>query len=146
MTTPNRLHRHMAQMVALEASIEKTLAQLSKRASDHPDVAALVRGFHEMSGAQRQTLNARLHAVAGNIAIPDRAVAEFDGGDSGYPVSTALRHASLILNQAIFGYAMLRTIALRFRDSPVAGEGNSGQGTSIRRSHRTRGPPRFRRA
>ena len=56
-----------------------------------------------MSGAQRQTLNARLHAVAGNIAIPDGAVAELDGGGSGYPVSTALRHASLILNQAIFG-------------------------------------------
>ncbi len=41
-----------------------------------------------MSGAQRLTLEARLHAVAGDIAIPDRAVAEFDGGGSGYPVST----------------------------------------------------------
>ena len=123
---PNRLHRHMAEMSALEASIEKTLDQLSKQASDHPDVAALVRSFHEMSGAQRQTLEARLHAVAGNIAIPGKAVAEFDGGDSAYPVSTALRHASAALNQAIFGYAMLRSIALRFRDSPVAGEGNTG--------------------
>ncbi len=122
----NRLHRHMAQMVALEASIETTLDQLSKRASDHPDVAALVRSFHEMSVAQRQTLEARLHAVAGNIAIPDRAVTEFDGGGGGYPVSTALRHASVALNQAIFGYAMLRTIALRFRDSPMIGEGNTG--------------------
>ena len=126
MTTPNRLHRHMAQMVALEASIEKTLAQLSKRASNHPDVAALVRRFHEMSGAQRQTLNARLQAIAGNIAIPDGAVVEFEGGGSGYPVSTALRHAFSILNQGIFGYAMLRTIALRFRDSHIAGEGNTG--------------------
>ena len=126
MTTPNRLHRHMAQMVALEASIGKTLAQLSKRASDHPDVVALVRSFHEMSGSQRRTLNARLLAVAGDIAIPDGVVVEFDGGDSGYPVSTALRHASLILNQAIFDYAMLRTIALRFRDSHIAGERNTG--------------------
>ncbi len=126
MTTPSRLHRHMAQMVALEASIEKTLDQLSKQASNHPDVAALVRGFHEMSGAQRQILEARLHAVAGDIAIPDRAVAEFDGGGSGYPVSSALRHASAALNQAIFGYAMLRTIALRFRDGPMIGEGNTG--------------------
>jgi len=127
MTTPSRLHHHMAQMVALEACIEKTLDQLSKQASDHPDVAALVRSFHEMSATQRQTLEARLHAVAGNIAIPDRAVSEFDGGGSGYPVSTALRHAFVALNQAIFGYAMLRTIALRFRDSPVAGEeGNTG--------------------
>ncbi len=60
MTTPSRLHRHKAQMAALEASIEKTLDKLSKQASDHPDVAALVRSFHEMSGAQRETLEARL--------------------------------------------------------------------------------------
>lgn len=126
MTTPSRLHRHMARMVALEASIEKTLDQLSKQASDHPDVAALVRSFHEMSEAQRQTLEARLQAVAGDIAIPDRSVAEFDGGGGGYPVSSALRQASTALNQAIFGYAMLRTIALRFRDSPMIGEGNTG--------------------
>jgi len=126
MTTPNRLHHHMAQMVALEASIEKTLDELSKQASDHPDVAALVWSFHEMSGAQRQTLGARLQAVAGDIAIPDRSVAELGGGGGSYPVSSALRQASTALNQAIFGYAMLRTIALRFRDSPVAGEGNTG--------------------
>ena len=122
----HRLHQHMAQMVALEASIEKTLDQLSQQASDHPEVAALVRRIHEMSGAQRQTLEARLHAVAGDIAIPDLSVAEFDGGGVGYPVSSAFRQASTALNEAIFGYAMLRTIALRFRDSPVAGEGNTG--------------------
>jgi len=116
----------MAQIVALEASIEETLTQLSQRASDHPDVAALLRSFCEMSAAQRRTLDARLHAVGGDIAIPDGAEAEFDGGDNGYPVSTALRLAFLILNQAIFDYAMLRTIALRFRDSYVAGEGNTG--------------------
>ena len=126
MTEPNRLHRHMAQMVALEASIEKTLNRLSRQASGNPDVATLVMGFHKMSGAQRQTLEARLQAVAGDIAIPDRSVAEFDDGGGGYPVSSALWQASTALNQAIIGYAMLRTIALRFRDSPVAGEGNTG--------------------
>ena len=51
MSIPNRLHRHMAQIVALEASIEETLTQLSQRASDHPDVAALLRSFCEMSAA-----------------------------------------------------------------------------------------------
>ncbi len=126
MTKPSRLHRHMAQMVALEAGIETTLDRLSNQTSDHPDVAALVRSFHEMSGAQQRTLEARLQAVAGDIAIPDRSVAEFDGGGGGYPVSSALRQASTALNQAILGYAMLRTIALRFRDSPMIGEGNTG--------------------
>ena len=103
MTPPNRLHRHMAQMVALEASIEKTMDQLSKQASDHPDVAALVRSFHELSGVQRQTLEARLHAVAGDMALPERTVAEFESGGSDCPVSTALQHASAALNQAIIG-------------------------------------------
>ncbi len=126
MTSPNRLHRHMAQMVALEAGIETTLDRLSNQTSDHPDVAALVRSFHEMSAAQRQALEVRLQAVAGDVAIPDRSVAKLDAGGGGYPVSSALRQASTALNQAIFGYAMLRTIALRFRDSPMIGEGNTG--------------------
>ena len=37
MTTPNRLHHHMAEMVALEVSIGRTLDQLSKQAAGHPD-------------------------------------------------------------------------------------------------------------
>ena len=130
MTAPSRLHRHLSKMVALEASLEKTLDQLSKQASDHPEVAALVRRFHEMSGAQRQTLETRLQAIAGDIAIPDRSVTDFDGGDGAYPVSSALQHASAALNQAIIGYAMLRTIALRFRDSSLIGEGNTGDITA----------------
>jgi hypothetical protein len=126
MTTPNKLHHHMVEMVALEVSAGRTLDQLSKQASDRPDVAALVGGFHEISGAHRKTLEARLRVVAGDIAIPDRVVAEFDNGGGGYPVSSALWQASTALNQAIIGYAMLRTIALRFRDSPMIGEGNTG--------------------
>jgi len=126
MNAPNRLHRHMAQMVALEASIETTLDQLSKQASDHPDVAALVGDFRELSGAHRETLEARFNAVAGDTPLPDKIVAEFDGGGGNDPVSSALEHASVALNQAIIGYAMLRTIALRFRDSSLIGEGNTG--------------------
>jgi len=116
----------MSMMVALESSLAKTLDQLSKQASGHPEAAALVRSFHEISGAQRQTLETRLQAVAGDIAIPDRSVTDFDGVGGAYPVSSALQHASAALNQAIIGYAMLRTIALRFRDSSLIGEGNTG--------------------
>ena len=126
MPAPRRLHRHMAKLVVLEANLETTLDRLSKQVFDHPDVAALIRSFQEVSGAQRQTLEARLQAIAGDMALPDGAVAEFDGGGSAYPVSTALQHASAALNQAIIGYAMLRTIALRFRDSSLIGEGNTG--------------------
>ena len=80
MPAPSRLHRYMAKLVVLEANLETTLDRLSKQAFDHPDVAALIRSFQELSGAQRQTLEARLQTVAGDIAVPDRSVAEFDGG------------------------------------------------------------------
>jgi len=113
-------------MVALEASIEKTLDRLSKQASDHPEVASLVSSFHDLSGVQRQTLSARLQTVAGDMVLPDMTAAESDVGESGYPISTALQQASAILNQAIIGYAMLRTIALRFRDSSLIGDVNTG--------------------
>ncbi len=79
-----------------------------------------------MSGAQRRTLELRLQAIAGDMALPVGAVAELVGGGSDYPVTTALQQASAVLNQAIIGYAMLRTIALRFRDSSLIGEGNTG--------------------
>lgn len=112
MTTPNRLHHHMAEMVALEASIERTLDNLAKQASDHSEVAAFVGGVHEISATHRQTLEARLKTVAGDTALPDGAIVELDVGGSDYPVSTALQHASAILSQAIIGYDMLRSIAL----------------------------------
>jgi hypothetical protein len=116
----------MAEMVALEVSIGRTLDKLAKQASDHPDVSTLLGSFHEMSEGQRQTLKARLQAVAGDMSLPNRATAELEGGASDYPVSSALQHAHSVLSQAIFGYAMLRSIALRFRDSSLIGEGNTG--------------------
>lgn len=120
----NRLHQHMAHMVALEASIEKTLEQQLIQVSDHSEVGAVIGDFHEMAGDQRQTLEARLNTVAENITIPDRAVGESGYGND-YPASTALRRAYVMLNEAIAGYTILRVIALRHRDSPVAGEENT---------------------
>jgi hypothetical protein len=116
----------MAEMAALEGSVASTLEGLSKHASDHLAVADLLRGFREISTAHRQTLEARLAAVAGETTLPDTDQAELDRGASDYPVSNALQRTSAILNQAIIGYAMLRSIALRFRDSSLIGEGNTG--------------------
>lgn len=113
-------------MVDLEAEIEQTLDRLSEQAADHHDVAALLTGFSKMSGAQRQTLETRLKAIAGDVLLPNRVVARFEVEGSDYPVSAALQHASATLNHAIIGYAMLRSIALRFRDSSLIGEGNTG--------------------
>lgn len=79
-----------------------------------------------MSEAQQRTLETRLRSIAGNAAIRVHAATELTGGGSEYPVTAALRHASALLNQAISGYAMLQTIALRFHDSSLIGEGNTG--------------------
>ena len=126
MTSPNRLHHHMAEMVTLEVRLADTLEQLSKRACDHPAVADLVRGFCETSKAHRHTLETRLTAIAGETTPPDADQAEPELGASDYPVSSALQQTSAILNRAIIGYAMLRSIALRFRDSSLIGEENTG--------------------
>jgi hypothetical protein len=126
MTASNRLHLHMAGTVALETSIAENLGRLSKQATTHPDVAAMLESVREMSVSRRQALETRLQALVGNMDIPDRALVEFNGKDNGYPVSAALQQASMMNNQAIFDYAMLRSIALRFCDSHVAGEGSTG--------------------
>ena len=41
--TPNRLHKHMADVVGLEAAIEQALGQLIVESSNHPEVSAMLR-------------------------------------------------------------------------------------------------------
>src|SRR5688572_30806178 len=49
---PNRLHMHMAAMVALEATIDQTLEQLIPEVADHPAVSALLRECQTMVKGQ----------------------------------------------------------------------------------------------
>ena len=58
---------------------------------------------------------------------PARIAVDVDHEDNDYPISTALQQASTLMNHAIAGYAMLRSISLRFRDSALIGEGNTGE-------------------
>ena len=115
----------MAATVALETAMAESLGRLSKQAATHGDVAAVLEQVKEMSVERRQTLEARLRAVAGNVDIPNRAMGEFGGEDNAYPVSAALQQASMINNQAIFDYAMMLSIANRFRDNYSASETNT---------------------
>lgn len=126
MPKTNRLHSHVAEMVVLETAIEITLDKLSDQASDHPEVSELISSFCEQAGSHRSIMEARLQTLAGNMDLPASIALDIDNRHGDYPVSTALQQASTVMNHAVTGYAMLRSIALRFRDSALIGEGNTG--------------------
>ena len=120
----NRLHQHMAQLVALEGSIEKMLEQQSKSVTDYPDGAAAIQKFRQLAHTHRQALEARLNTVSDNVSVMQRTDEEFQFNYA-YPMSTSLRLAYRSLNEAIIDYTTLRILALRFCDSIVAGKENT---------------------
>src|SRR5262245_8031084 len=98
--TPNRLHKQMADVVALEAAIAQVLDQLIMESANHPEVTAMPQEFHAMTKGQLYTLDTRLQTLAANVPIPDRNAAvrpdgESDDGNT-YPVSTALQTAYVL--------------------------------------------------
>lgn len=120
----NRLHQHMAQLIALETDIEKLLEKQLEEVSTYPDGATIIEDFVNLARDHRETLKARLETIANGALVPSNE----DQGtkpEIKYPVSTALRRDYASLNEAIIDYTTLRVIALRFRDSPVAGGENT---------------------
>jgi hypothetical protein len=133
----NRFHKHMADVVALEAAIAQTLDQLIMESSHHPEVTAMLRGFHAMTKGQLYALDTRLQTLAAHVSIPDRSAAICPDGASGdgntYPVSTALQTAYTLFNRALIEYATLQVIAIRFRDSWAIAE--DGTTAHLARQH-----------
>jgi hypothetical protein len=133
MTSPqnlNRLHIQLANMIALESTIEQTLEELMPEVSIHVGVTALLKSFQTMTKAQRRALETRLQAIANTIS-PSKGspwILPVDrwGQEADYPVSTALQVLYTMFNQAVLGYAALHSLSTRFLDSPfVADEGTS---------------------
>ena len=128
--SPNRLHRHLADMIALEAEIERNLEALIPAVSSHAGVADLFTGFRAMTRSQRQALEARLKTISEGIPV-SKGTAQLlpPGGlspDADYPVSTALRIAYTMFQEAVIGYAALHPLATRFLDSHrIAPEGTA---------------------
>ena len=126
----NRLHVHLASMIALEKAIDHKLGDLLPKVTPHVEVSALLSKFQLMAADQRQILETRLQDIGGNIAISNEVLStEFTSGFSqevNHPVSTALQAAYTLFNQAIVGYAVLHPLATRFADSLVIAD----QGTS----------------
>jgi len=128
--TANRLHKHMADMVALEDAIEQVLARCIPEVADHATVSTLLREFHTMVKGQLYALDARLQTLAHNIPIPESAVTVFSAGgyNDGHEhrVSAILQMVYTIFNQAVIGYATLQPLAHRFRESwVVAADGTA---------------------
>ena len=126
MSITNRLHQHTANMVAFEGDLYLALKQLSELAEDHPDAVLMLDDFCTISESHLKTLKARLKTIADEFEVPDSVLPTLKLVSDNYPVSSALQQASSILNSAIIGYAMLRSIALRYRDSILIGDDNTG--------------------
>jgi hypothetical protein len=127
----------MADVVALEAAIEQVLDQLIIESVNHPEVTAMLRGFHAMTKGQLYALDTRLQTLAANVPIPDRTAAvrpdEESGDGNTYPVSTALQTAYILFNRALIEYAALQVLAIRFRDSWAIAE--DGTTAHLARQH-----------
>jgi hypothetical protein len=120
----------MADVVALEATIEQVLDQLIMESANHPEVTAMLQEFYAMTKGQLYALDTRLQTLAANVPIPDRTAAvrpdEESGDGNTYPVSTALQTAYTLFNRALIEYAALQVLAIRFRDSwAIAADGTT---------------------
>jgi len=126
----NRLHSHLANMIALEKAIDQKFGDLLPEVTSHTEVSALFTKFQFMAAEQWRALESRLQDIGGNDAISNEAlsteIASEFVQDENYPVSSALQAAYTLFNQAIVGYAVLHPLATRFADSLViADEGTS---------------------
>lgn len=126
----NRLQRHLAQMIAIESVIEKSLEELLPGVSTHAGVTTLLTGLQTLARTQREALEIRLQAVGGAVSLlnePSLALSVSESSEeASYRVSEALQTAYTLLNQAIIGYAVLHPLATRFKDSIyIADEGTS---------------------
>lgn len=126
MKTSNRLHHHTAYMASLEVELSSTLDGLSEQVVDHPEVSESIKHIKLISESHLAALQARLKTIVGEIDLPDSSLPKFKSVTENYPVSSALQNISAHLNHAIIGYSMLRSIALRYRDSSLIGNNNTG--------------------
>lgn len=127
---PNLLEKQLIQMIALEAGIVKKIGELIPEVSDHSEATALLASFQTLSRRQQQALETRLHTIASNEPQMKDPVTDFGGSGlserGNHPISTALQIIYTMVNQAVFGYAVLHALATRFLDSILIAD----QGTS----------------
>ncbi len=127
---PNRLQIQLANMIAIETAIEKTLEELVPKVSVHAQATTLLAGFLTTTRAQRQSLESRLQSLTQEVSLSDesteilRSISLFQEAE--YPISTALQIVYTMFQQAVIGYSVLQSYSTRFMDGPlIADEGTS---------------------
>jgi len=128
---PDRLHSHLAHMIAIETSIEHRLDVLIPEVSAHHEVSALLTNFQVLSRTQRQALESRYQTLTGGVPASKGSTSVVSGDWLSYtadqPISTSLQDVYTLLNQAVFGYSVLHTLARRFLDSVMIAEDGTSQ-------------------
>ncbi len=66
---PDRLQTQLANIIALESTIEQTLLELIPEVSAHAETTALLSGFQDLARDQRQALETRLQSIADTTPI-----------------------------------------------------------------------------
>lgn len=126
MYASNRLHHHTGSMVALEFELNSKLEIIAEQVAGHSEVSELIGRIRSFSDSHRTALETRLKTIAGEVDLPNSNLPKLEQKIGNYPVSSALQNTSALINYAIVGYAMLRSIALRYRDSSLIGDENTG--------------------
>jgi len=128
-------------MISREGILANLMSGLAQGSQSNDEVAELLNDIHEKSVMQQDALRTRFSAIGADAPTAEE-FSEVPFPAPEFPVTSALTEAAGALNQAIVGYAMLRSIALRYRDSILAGEDNTGDmaerhlGSYVRMMHR----------
>lgn len=129
MTTVQLSDRLRTALIALrdiEATIQATLSNSRKLVELHPAVRARAAEIEALASNHIDAILARLSSAGDDdVAVPadpTSARSDRDWLSHLHPVSSSLRIAYALLNEAIIGYSMIQPIAVRFRDSWVASE------------------------
>lgn len=133
----DRLRTALIALMDIEATIQATLSNSRKLVEIHPAASARVEEIEALARDHIGTILARLSSAGGDDvtapAKPTSARSDRDWLSDLHPVSSSLRTAYALLNEAIIGYSMIQPIATRFRDSWLAAD--EGTTAHLARQH-----------
>ncbi len=126
----DRLRTALIALMDIEATIQATLVESRKLVELHPAASARVKEIEALARDHIGAIRARLSSASDDVTAsvnPTSARSDRDWLSDLHPVSSSLRTAYALLNEAIIGYSMIQPITSRFRDSWLAAdEGTTG--------------------
>lgn len=133
----DRLGTALVELMDVETTILQTLSDSRKLVDPHPEARVRIEEIEALAHDHVETIHARLGITGnGHVKLPANPASARSGRDwlsDLHPVSSSLRIAYSLLNEAIIGYSMIQAIASRFRDSWLAA--NAGTTAHLARQH-----------